>query len=333
MIFPGGRRGGTAAGLRGWALAPRLRSLGFRVNVVPHQLGRKSRQRLVARERPDFIILQKCRDPLHDPALFPGIPCILDMDDADFLHPGVEERVAEIASQCVAAVAGSRFVEQWLTRHCPVTRVIWTGSPYAERSIANTSKKDSRTVVFAVSDVLGYPREAEFVRDVMLACGRQYDVRLRVIGKGDRHAVMTLFSPLVDAGIPIEVLGWQPYERLLNSLKDCIVGLAPLDVERSPYSRGKSFGKVLAYLTAGIPIVCSDAAEHPRFFRSGINGFLVPNDADVWSEKIQSLIEDRLLRDRLVEAATTDFQSKLSTTGMAEKWAILLRTLQASPNN
>jgi hypothetical protein len=331
MIFPGGPPGGTAAGLRGWALAPPLRALGFRVSVVPPQLERRSRERLVTREKPDFIILQKCRDPLNDPALFPEIPCILDMDDADFLHPGAEEKVARIARQCAAAVAGSQFVEQWLRLHCSVTRVIWTGSPYAASPIDHKRGIDSKAVVFAVSDVLGYPREAEFVRDVMLACGPSSGARLRVIGKGDERTVRAVFSPLEDAGIPVELEPWQPYERLLRSLSDCAVGLAPLDVKRSPYSRGKSFGKVLAYLSSGEPVVCSDVAEHPHFFRSGINGFSLPNDPDLWSRKICALMDTPLLRERLVQAAADDFRSRLSTARMAEEWADLLRTLATLP--
>lgn len=328
MIFPGGSPGGTAAGLRGWSLAPPLRKLGFRVIVIPPQLELAQRQRLVAKERPDFIIFQKCRDPFNDPALFPQTPCILDMDDADFLNPSATERITRITRQCVAAVGGSTFVEAWLSQYCGTTRVIWTGSPLAEKLIRKRPKAPSRTLVYAVSDILGFPKETAFVRDVAVACGQTSGIRLHLIGRGDRDSVLEFFAPVVRAGIPVEITGWLPYSKLVDLIGLGALGLAPLDTEHSLASKGKSFGKVLAYLAAGIPVLCSDAAEYPHFFDSGVNGYVLPHDPHVWRDIILQLLADGEIRNRIVVAADRDFHARLSATTMAEHWSSLLVQLK-----
>ena len=331
MIFPGGGQGGTAAGLRGWSLAPPLRKLGFRVIVIPPQLELAQRQRLVAKESPDFLIFQKCRDPLNDPAFFPQTPCILDMDDADFLNPSATERITRITGQCIAAVGGSAFVEAWLAQYCPTTRVIWTGSPLAE--VVSGAKIDptSRTLVYAVSDILGFPQETAFVRDLAIACGPDSGIRLHLIGRGNRDSVLDFFAPVIRAGIPVDVTGWLPYEKLIERVGRGAVGLAPLDTERSLASKGKSFGKVLAYLAAGIPVLCSDAAEYPHFFRSGVNGYVLPGDHALWRDTILALLADSGLREQIVTAANRDFRERLSATTMAEQWSHLLLQLKAKP--
>jgi hypothetical protein len=329
MVFPGGGKGGTSAGLRGWSLAPQLRKLGFRVIVIPSQLQLKQRQRLVARECPDFILLQKCRDPLNDPAFFPQTPCILDMDDADFLNPSETERIIRITGLCIAAVGGSAFVEAWLAQYCPITRVIWTGSPLARLSNQVRIEAKSRTLVYAVSDILGFPRETTFVRDIAVACGRGSGIRLHLIGRGDRDAILEFFAPVIQAGIPVELTGWLPYRNLIERIREGVIGLAPLDTEGSMASKGKSFGKVLAYLAAGVPVLCSDAAEYPLFFRSGVNGYVLPNDHAIWRQTILGLLDDSALQEKIVKEANRDFHDRLSATSMARQWSMLLSEIQA----
>jgi glycosyltransferase involved in cell wall biosynthesis len=158
-------------------------------------------------------------------------------------------------------------------------------------------------------------------------------VRLQVIGRGDSQAVREYFAPVVDTGIPLEILGWLPYERLVERVSAGAIGLAPLDTESSLASRGKSFGKVLVYLAAGIPVICSNAAEYPYFFRSGLNGYVLPNDRGLWVETIKRLLDDASHGRDLVERANSDFREQLSATAMARKWAEFLTELKQSSDS
>lgn len=63
-----GPRGGFASGLRGHLIADQLKKWGWRVIVIPHQLELVQRQRIIKREKPDILFLQKTRHPLNHPS-------------------------------------------------------------------------------------------------------------------------------------------------------------------------------------------------------------------------------------------------------------------------
>ena len=116
-----------------------------------------------ADEQPDFVLLQKCRDPLNRPEYFPGSLTVLDLDDADFVDPKLVGIMEQVASRCNGAIAGSRFVARWLDQFCPSVVVVWTGSPLTNSTPKSRPSQRGSVVGWAVSDVLGYRAEAELV--------------------------------------------------------------------------------------------------------------------------------------------------------------------------
>lgn len=109
--------------------------------------------------------------------------------------------------------------------------------------------------------------------------------------------------------------------RCMNSVS---VGLAPLLVERGGFVLGKSFGKVLAYLAAGVPVVSSDAVDHPLFFKNGVNGFVLPNEVETWSAMVTSLLAGPQKRDAIANQAWTDLDQQLSSHAAAKRVVRLL---------
>ena len=81
------------------------------------------------------------------------------------------------------------------------------------------------------------------------------------------------------AGIPTEWRNSSSYGKYLASFDEVFLGLAPLCPE-TPFSRGKSFGKILAYLDAHVPVVASDACKHGFFFTPAPG--VVSNEMNEW---------------------------------------------------
>ena len=79
------------------------------------------------------------------------------------------------------------------------------------------------------------------------------------------------------------------------------VGLAP--ILNNPFNDAKSELKWLEYTALGVPVVASACGPYKRAIRDGIDGILVENDK-FWLPAIESLLEDRRKRDRMVDAAT-----------------------------
>jgi glycosyltransferase involved in cell wall biosynthesis len=69
--------------------------------------------------------------------------------------------------------------------------------------------------------------------------------------------------------------------------------------------------KVFSYMAAAKPIICSDLPVLREVINDGRNGLLVPPaDPDAWAAALIRLRQDKLLRERLSEAAHADFLSR-----------------------
>jgi glycosyltransferase involved in cell wall biosynthesis len=134
---------------------------------------------------------------------------------------------------------------------------------------------------------------------------QEFVQRFRLLG------VDVITHPLVDN-----------YREFLRSLDDVQVGLAPL-VDMDGFSAGKSFGKVLAYMDRGVPIVTHPVVDHPLFFENGVNAYLseCPNE---WARIIAKLLNDAGERQRLADAARADLQARLSTGEAARRVGAIL---------
>jgi glycosyltransferase involved in cell wall biosynthesis len=93
------------------------------------------------------------------------------------------------------------------------------------------------------------------------------------------------------------------------------------------FSRGRSFGKILAYLSGQVAVVASDAVEHPRFFRHGENGFLASDTVDDWVDPIVRLCEDKALRGSVALAGWNDFHARLTTDVFAQRLDLILKSV------
>lgn len=309
--------------LRIYAVADALKARGWATIVLPAGLDLAQRRRLLARFAPDVVVMQGARHTLNRPGLYPGYRIAYDMDDADFHLPHLAEAVRDAMAEVDVVLAGSRYVAEWCEAQGATARVVWTGTPV---SPGPRPRQDARPplVAWAQSEPVNYVLERAFVTDVMRRVARKRPgVRLRLFGRrpGDDDGIL---APFHQAGVVTEWLPMMPYDRFLKALDDVAVGLSPICPENA-FSRGKSFGKVLAYLDRGVPVVASDAADHPLFFtaRTGI----LSNDPAVWAEAIDRLLGDGDARQSLADAGLGALKNRLSTEAAAREIEAILRGL------
>jgi len=317
-----GRHG--AALLRIYNVAEALRQRGWRVLVLPPTLTLAQRHRALARARPDAVVMQGARHDLNRPALYPGYRIVFDMDDADFHLPHLEARVRAAMDRVAFVIAGSAYVADWCRAAGATAHVVWTGTPVS-RGMRPPQADRPPVVAWAQTRPETYVREAEFVLEVMQRLVRHRpEARLRLYGYEDQdRAFLERFQA---AGIATEWLKSCKYSDYLRSFDDVSLGLAPLCPE-TPFSRGKSFGKVLAYLDAQVPVLATDACEHGRFFAADAPA--LPNDPDLWADVAARLLGDAALRQEIAEADFQRFQARLSLEAAACRVDNLLRDLLA----
>lgn len=315
-----GRQG--AALLRIYNVAAGLRARGWRALVLSPKLTLAARHRVIARTRPDLLVMQGVRHALNRPHLYPGWPLAFDMDDADFHLPHLEPALRRAMPQVTLVLAGSAYVAEWCRdAGAGAAHVIWTGAPVSQRPHRGHGLR-APVVAWAQTRPMTYTREAAHVRRVMAKLSHDNaDVRLRLFDRqpGDDPGFETWFNA---AGIQTEWRKKANYSDFLTSLDEVALGFAPLSVA-TPFSRGKSFGKVLAYLDAQVPVLASDACEHGAFFTPATG--ILSNDPDLWVSEARRLLADPAGRDRMAKAAYQAFRRDLSVTAMVSKIDPILR--------
>jgi len=325
MILSSMHGSGLSGDLRGSALAKELQRLGWRTIFVPSQLELHQRQRLLRLERPDVIMMQQSRHPYNHPKYYPGSPVVFDVDDADIYDPRCTNKVIECCHGSVAVTVGNRFLNELLREHNPNVHVIWTGSYLPVNWTKKWPKVGGRVVSWANSGASVKSAESELLQEVLCILAKTTDFEFRIYGVENQKTAETNFSSLKKMKIKIRSYRLMSYKKLARHLRSSDVGLAPI-CEEVPFSRGKSFGKVLTYLAAQVPVVASHAVDYPLFFSNGENGMIIRNnDINKWADSIRKLLEEPLYSQFLVENATRDFRQRLTIKKSAELFDIVLK--------
>lgn len=265
-ILPSESREGASL-LRGYNMATALRHHGWQTLVLPAQLALPQRTRVLERFRPDLVLVQQARHPFNRAAHLGRWPLVLDIDDADFLDPALEPELTALLALARGAVCGSRFIRDWAAQHTRATRIVWTGTPISPGPWPDHAARRP-LVTWAQLGPEGYRDELAIVAEVMADVGRRRGgVDLRLYSLSGPRDLPELVQ-MQDAGVRIEFLPRLGYDAYLASLREAAVGLSAI-ASGTGFGRGKSFGKILGYLDAKVPIVCSDAADHALFFREG----------------------------------------------------------------
>lgn len=311
-----------AALLRIYNIAQAMRPLGWRTLVLPPKMTLAQRLRFLRRAGPDVLVMQGARHGLNRPALYPDWPVVFDMDDADFHLPHLAQPVTRAMASVAAVTAGSAYVADWcLAAGAPRAEIIWTGTPPSARARVPATRRPP-VVAWAQTRPVTYVREAALVARLMQdLAARQPGVTLRLYDRrfGDDPGFL---DPFRAKGVTVEWIKACSYKEYLASFDDVAVGLAPLAPD-TPFSRGKSFGKVLAYLDRGVPVIGSDAGEHGRFFTPETG--VITNDSAAWVTALDQLLTDPARRQAMADAATAAFRSRLTTEVAAKA---MIKTLE-----
>lgn len=320
--------------LRAFAMAPALRALGWRVVLVTKHLEVSQRLRILRRERPDVLLFQKGRLPTHYPhfyvdALRAGTRVVFDLDDADYVHPVGSVQCAALAQAASLVTAGSHNVAAWCRQHCPNTHVLWTGTP--DEGLAQPARPSQRgpVVTWAQMNPMKYKHEAAIVLSALDRIAQRTVFTLRLYGVEDAQEAQDFFARLRERGVQVQTMPFMPYDAFIESLRDCAAGLHVL-ASTSKFAEGKSFGKVLAYLSAGVPTIASNLHENPHFFRHKENGLLC-NTADELGDACLLLLTSPALRDELSLQAWKDFQASLTIKATGARLDCLMRAMLREP--
>lgn len=336
IFFPSSGKGDGASYLRAYCIADELKKIGWRTVVVPHQLELLQRLRIVKLLKPDILYFQMTRHESNRFNYFEGERIVFDIDDADYLDASKVNDIEVFCRNSLIVITGSQTVKAWCESFNKSTHVIWTGTPdnVAPKLITKPSKRDA-IVAWGCSSSQSYPAELNFMIEVMDKLSNKCHFTFRLYGVTNIEEAIRSFGFLTNKGVSVEYFEYMSYQSFLDSLAYVAVGLNPLLPQKSKFSEGKSFGKVLAYLVSKCVVVASDEVDHSQFFRNASSTLNPPNNkngelvstVDEWVNSIEKYIKQPLKRDAITEQASIDFEAQLTSKVSAKKVSDLLDKL------
>jgi len=325
MIYVSDRTTGSAADLRATSLVRPLEALGWEAMVARPNLDQKWRQRLNRCFQPHAILMQKARHPLNRPHLYPGIPCVVDVDDADMHDPKGALTEQKVYADAAEVICGSRYIASQVRPFNPKVTTVWTCTYIQQAQVPVSQTIRAQVVCWAASDPAGYPLELAFVQQVVLSLhARAPGFEFWIYGfKGGNPLMQSFVATLQSAGVTVRTWGSMPYRDFVESLTAVAVGLNPV-CEDNLFSRGKSFGKLLAYMAADVAIVGTGTLDYPLFFDHGHSALMLENDPQEWGAQVANLLAAPARRAAIASEARQQFENRLSTQVAAERLAQVL---------
>ena len=149
------------------------------------------------------------------------------------------------------------------------------------------------------------------VRAALLELQRRRPFRLLIIGV-EHYEI---------PGVEVECRPWSARTEV-QDLWDMDLGIMPLPDE--PWARGKCGMKAIQYMGIGIPAVVSPVGANRDIVRDGVTGFHAATDGE-WVGKLDLLLTDAVLRERLGAAARESVRTLYSAEAQAPRVAEILR--------
>lgn len=247
---------------------------------------------------------------------------VFDIDDAIWEPPAHVESffvrfmdfgwVRKMCGLCRHAVVGNSYLEEYVTRHgCPAT-IIPTCVDMEKHVEKDYARRGDAVVLgwTGLKDNLGYMRRIE---PVLQELAGRYRIRLHVATGG----VYRL------DGVEVENERWTLAHEI-DYLRKADIGLMPL--EDTPRARGKCAFKAIQYMAVGVPPVISPVGMNASVVEDGVNGFLADTPEE-WREKLERLICDAELRERMGRAARAKAEREYSHAANFPKFRAVMQAV------
>jgi glycosyltransferase involved in cell wall biosynthesis len=231
-----------------------------------------------------------------DDAIFLKIPSLYNPEVGWLRNPKKVHRLMAIATH---VVAGNSALAEHARLHARNVSIIPTPVELANYPLKPRQPSDGQVVTVGW---MGSRFSAYYVKSLEPVfreiTARHRQVRIKLVDVSDfmRDEPRVLLKP------------WSAAEEL-SDLHSFDIGIMPLfDDEIARY---KSSFKLLQYMAAGLPVVCTPIGMNAEVVQDGVNGFWA-NTHEEWLLKLSTLIDNAILRRRFGDAGRTKVEREYS---------------------
>lgn len=254
---------------------------------------------------------------------------VFDFDDAIYApslaYPNPLDRLrdfgkpAKIIRWASQVVVGNDHLRDYAARFTDSpdrVTVIPTVVDTSEYSPSASAKSGTDCVV----GWIGTPRGSSYLRDLVgviadlvRSCPQ---ARFKIVGA----------QPFETGSLPIAFKPWRLEDEVAD-LRSFDIGIMPLTDDEE--TRGKCGFKLIQYMSAGVPVVCSPVGANLSIVDDGASGYFASTPAE-WLARLHQLIQDPGLRRRLGQRGRQVVKERYSLKAMAPRLLAVLRSAAAS---
>jgi glycosyltransferase involved in cell wall biosynthesis len=216
---------------------------------------------------------------------------VFDYDDAVFLNSEID--INFILAKSKIVIAGSEYLKDYAKTFNENVVVIPSSIPVHKFDLYRNKFEHIQDSQIAIGWIGSQStlHHLEILKEVFDALAKKYKLQLKLIGVGNEK------SPIPQKlNLEIVTIPYYNEEEMIRFAFSFDIGVGPLKEIQAVH--GKTGLKVLIYMAAGVPVICSPTGGNLEVVRDGVNGFFASNSEE-WFEKLSLLIEDRSLRERL----------------------------------
>ncbi len=227
---------------------------------------------------------------------------VFDFDDAIYLH---YPRTVKLLTKYAAAVSvGSHSLLNWARKYnssCYLVPTVVQIEKYSGLGKTKEIRKHGELKVGWIGGAIDQYENLRLLVPVfrkLLKEGNRLEFVL--IGALGSPKVYRLFRGIRGLKTKfVDKLDWANPQAVPAAIQSFDIGVMPL--VDNEWNRGKCSFKAIEYMAVGVATVASKVGENNYLIRDGVDGFLAKDEAE-WVEKMQQLLTDFALRDRLAQA-------------------------------
>lgn len=216
---------------------------------------------------------------------------VFDYDDAVFFASEIDTNFILAKSKVV--IAGNQYLKDYAKTFNENVVFIPSSIPIHKFDLYRNKceRLQNSQIVIGWVGSQSTLNHLEILKDVFDALSKKYKIRLKLIGVGTEK------SPIPRKGdLEIVTVPYYNEEEMISYAFSFDIGIGPLKEMKSV--RGKTGLKVLVYMAAGVPVICSPTWENLEVVTNGVNGFFATTPGE-WFDKLSLLIENRSLREQM----------------------------------
>jgi len=234
-------------------------------------------------------------------------------------------KIARYSDICIVA---SKFLEEYLGKFNSNIFYIPTGVD-TDMFRSQNNNCDSPNITFSWIGTVYLKEMGEnirFILDCFLLLANKYEnIFLDFMGEGKYFTDIRNGLNNFRFKDRVRFYYWISPEKIPNYLSNIDIGLLPL-IQNTKFNQAKSPTKLFEYMAMAKPTVSSNIGEAPHIIKDGDNGFLA-NTKEEFIEKMQTLIENRNLRQQIGEKARQTVEDNYSLKVLGERLYEILKTL------